>query len=167
MKNKDYFKRNVGVAHRVIRTHLAKNPKLIVHGSRSQNVQLPRYLERKATFDWDIFSKTPKKSATKLERKLDKKFGGDYFRVKPGATKRLKVNKVISNVTEQSFADFSIPDRIVPTTSIRGKMFATLRDQKLKAQSNIKDPTKSFRREKDLNFLRRVKIFEKMRGRKI
>jgi len=167
MKNKNFFKRNIGVAHRLIRTHLAKNPKLITHGSRAQNVQLPKYLERKATFDWDIFSKTPEKSATKLEKKLDKRFRGDYFRIKKGVTKKLRVNKVVSNVTEQSFADFSIPDRIVPTTSIRGKRFATLRDQKLKALSNIKDPEKEFRKEKDLDFLRRVRIFEKMRSKKI
>ncbi len=157
------IKRNKGVINRIIRRHLAKNPKLIVHGARAQNAQMPRNLSRPSTVDWDVFSPNPKQSAMRLERKLDKKFRGDVFEVKPGATTRLDVQKVKSKLTGETFADFSKPDRIVPTIALRGKHFATLADQKQRAQQNIKDPSKDFRRAKDLDLLKRIKIFQRKR----
>ncbi len=157
------IKRNKGVIHRVIRKHLAKNPKLVVHGARAQNAQMPRNLSRKSTVDWDIFSQNPKKAARKLEKKLDKRFRGDVFEVVPGATTRLDVQKVKARSTGEAYADFSKPDRIVPTKALRGKTFATLSDQKMRALQNINNPEAQFRKEKDLDFLKRVKTFEKRR----
>ena len=160
-----FMKRNKGVINRVVRKRLAKT-KRIIHGSRAQQVQLPRVLSREPT-DWDVFAINPRRAAIGMERALDKKFRGDFFGIKKGATERLRVNKVFNKVTGQTIVDFSLPDRQVPTKAIRGKRFATLKDQKERALENIKNPEKIFRLGKDLDFLRRVREFEKMRGRKL
>jgi hypothetical protein len=166
MTNEKFINRNKGVIDRVIRNRLVKT-KRIVHGARAQNVQLPRFLERRPTIDWDIFAKNPDLAAHGMERALDKKFRGDRFAIKEGVTKRLKVRKVYSKDTGETFADFSVPDRVVPTKAIRGKRFATLKDQFEKAKKNLKDPTKVFRADKDRSLVRRVRQFEKLRGRKL
>ena len=163
MTKEKFFERNKNLINRFVRGRLAKT-KRIVHGTRATNVQLPKFLERKPTVDWDVFAKNPKKAAINMERFLDKKFKGDFFDVREGKTKRLKVHKVFSNVTGETQVDFSIPDRKVPTISKRNVRFATLKDQVEKAKKNIKDPSRIFRRDKDLDLIRRVKIFE--RGQK-
>lgn len=159
------IKRNKGVVNRVIRGRLAKT-KRVVHGGRAQNAQLPTILQRK-TVDWDVFAKNPRKAAKEMEKALDKKFRADAFRVRAGKTKSLGVMKVISNETGEGFVDFAIPDRVVPTIAKRGVRFATLKDQVARAKANLPDPERAFRRAKDLEFLRRIKQFEKIRGRKV
>ncbi len=159
------LRRNRGVIDRVVRGRLAKT-KRIMHGGRAQNEQLPKRLQRK-TVDWDIFAKNPRKAARNMERALDKKFKGDAFRVKPGKTKSLGVMKVVSNETGEGFVDYAKPDRMVQTVSKRGVRMASLKDQKTRATMNLKDPERAFRRAKDLEFLGRIKKFEKIRGKKI
>ncbi len=161
MVNKiNFFNRNKNIANRVIRNFLSKNKVGIVHGARAQNVQLPKPLERK-TKDWDVFVKKPKVRAEQLEKQLDKKFGGDFFNVKKGiGSPGVKVFKVKENLTGQGVVDFATPNRKVPFVAKRGVRFATLQDQVERARINIKDPTKSFRRQKDLDFLRRVRKFQ-------
>ena len=167
MSKEKLLKRNAKVVNRFIRGWLAKKKVGIVHGGRAQNAQLPQFLERRSTKDWDVFVRKPKTRAQQLEKVLDKRFRGDVFKVKKGATKRLKVHKVVDNFQGESVADFSIPDRMVPWKPIRGVKFATLKDQKEKALRTIKKPEAQFRKAKDLDFLRRVRKFEKIRGKKI
>lgn len=162
---KKFVERNQGVIDRIIRNRLSKT-KRVVHGGRSQNVQLPKFLQRK-TKDWDIIAKNPKKAAEGLEKVLDERFRGDFFSVKKGFTKRLKVHKVIRNITKEGIADFSLPDRKIQTISKREINWATLKDQKQKALANLKRKDTLFRREKDLNLLKRIQQFEKLRGKKI
>lgn len=166
MTKKKFFERNRNLVNRFVRGRLAKTGRT-VHGTRATNVQLPRFLERKPPTDWDVFAKNPKKAVTKMEKFLDKKFRGDFFDVRKGATKRLKVHKVFSNVTGETFVDYSVPERRVPTIAKRSVRFATLKDQFEKAKSNLKDPSKIFRADKDRSLVRRVRIFEKLRGKKI
>jgi Zn-dependent metalloprotease len=165
-KNKEQFiNRNIGVIDRVILNRLWKT-KRVVHGARAQNAQLPKFLE-KPTKDWDIFAKNPKKAANEMDKALDKKFGGNFFAVKEGVTKKLKVHKVFARATGDAFVDYSIPDRKVPIVHESGIKFASLKDQIKRARQNLKKPEAKFRREKDLDFLRRVKVYEKQRGKKI
>lgn len=153
------FKRNRKVVNRVVRGFLAKRKVGIVHGTRATNAQLPRNLSIK-TRDWDVFVKHPQLRARQLERKLDKKFSGDFFDVKMGAgSPGIRVWKVKSNVTDEGFVDFATADRMVPSISKRGVQFATLEDQLEKARQNIKKPGLKFRRGKDLDLIRRVKKF--------
>ncbi len=165
MNKKEFFERNKRIVNRVVRGRLAKT-KRVVHGTRATNAQLPRFLNKK-TRDWDIFAKNPKKAAMDMEKALDKKFGGDFFKVKKGITQKLKVHKVVSTINEKGFVDYSVPDRFIPTISKRSIKFATLKDQVDRAKQSIQLPTTKFRREKDLDLLRRVKIFEKQRGKPI
>lgn len=165
MTKKEFFERNKPLINRFVRQRLGKT-KRIVHGSRAQNVQLPSFLNRPPE-DWDIFAKNPKKAAINMEKWLDKRFKGDFFGVRPGITKKLKVHKVFANTTGRGVVDFSIPDRKVDTVTFRKIRFASLRDQKKRALKNIKDPVKMFRRAKDKDLIKRIKIFERQRGRKI
>lgn len=166
MSKEKFFERNRNVINRVIRNRLAKT-KRIVHGARAQNIQLPRFLERRPTIDWDVFAKNPNLAAHGMERALDRKFRGDFFGIKKGVTERLRVRKVFAKDTGESFVDFSTPDRVVPTKAIRGKRFATLKDQVEKAKANLKDPAKIFRADKDRSLVRRVREFEELRRRKL
>lgn len=138
----------------------------IIHGARAQNAQLPRFLEKK-TKDYDVFVKFPHKRAKALEMKLDKLFRGDFFRVKKGRSKVVPVSKVISNVNNEAIVDFARPNRQVPTKVISGLRVATLKDQKERAIKNLTDPNARFRRDKDREFLERIREFEKLRGRRI
>lgn len=166
MTNKNFLDRNKGVINRVIRNRLAKT-KRVIHGARSQNTQLPRFLERKPTVDFDVFAKNPNRAARGMERALDKKFRGDFFGVRKGVSEKVKVRKVFSKDTGETFVDFSKPDRVVPTKAIRGKRFATLKDQFQKAKENLRDPSLKFRAKKDRSLVRRVREFERLRGRKL
>ncbi len=166
MTHKNFLDRNKGVIERVIRNRLAKT-KRVIHGARSQNTQLPRFLERKPTVDFDVFARNPVRAARGMERALDKKFRGDFFSVRKGLSERVKVRKVFAKETGETFVDFSVPDRVVPTKAIRGKIFATLKDQFEKAKSNLKDPSKVFRADKDKSLVRRVREFQRLKGRKL
>lgn len=167
IQKRKLFKRNKKIINRVVRNFLAKNKVGIVHGTRATNAQLPRKLNRK-TQDWDIFVKNPKLRAEMLERALDKKYRGDFFRTKKGTgSPGIKVWKVKDNINNESFVDFATPNRNIPSIPKRGVQFATLKDQQKKAQQNVKDPELKFRRAKDRDLLKRIKKFEKIRGRKI
>ncbi len=166
-QKKKLFKRNKNVVNRVVRGFLAKNKVGIVHGTRATNAELPSSLKRK-TQDWDVFVKNPKQKARMLEKALDKKFGGDFFKVKKGTgSPGIKVWKIKDNINDEGFVDFATPDRNVPSIPKRGVQFATLKDQQRKAQQNIMKKELEFRRAKDRSLLNRIKKFEKIRGRKI
>lgn len=159
-----FFKRNRNIVNRVTRGFLAKNKVGIVHGSRATNAQLPSALKRD-TVDWDIFVKNPQLRANQLEKALDRKFKGDFFRVVRGmGSPGIKVFKVKSNVTDEGFADFATSNRVVPSVPKRGVRFATLKDQLERAKINIKKPELKFRRKKDLDLIKRFNKSKKFIG---
>lgn len=169
MITKKLFDRNRNVINRFVRGFLAKKKVGIVHGTRATNAQLPRYLRRETT-DWDVFVKKPKLRADQLEETLDKRFRGDVFDVKKGVgSPGVKVWKIKSKkyLGEEGFVDFATPNRMVPSIAKRGVRFATLADQKKIALQNLRKAETKFRREKDLNLLRRINKFEKSRGKKV
>lgn len=166
-EKKRLFNRNKNVVNRFVRGFLSKNRVGIVHGRRATNVQLPIALRRK-TKDWDVFVKNPLKRALQLERNLDRRFRGNFFRVQKGmGSPGIKVFKVKSNVDDSSVVDFANFNRVVPSVPLRGVRFATLVDQKKRAELVLREKTAPFRKEKDLDLLRRIKQFEKVRGKKI
>lgn len=156
---------NQAVVRRTILSSLQRKGG-VVHGGKAQNAQLPRNLER-PTKDYDIFVKRPNKRARALEQKLDKLFRGNFFRVKKGSSKEIPVSKVISNVTNESIVDFARPSRKVETKVVSGVRVATLRDQKQQALRNLQKKDTQFRRPKDLDLLKRIRAYEKIRGRKL
>jgi len=164
LEQKERFFKNQEKVGKVIINHVKKKG-LILFGQKATNRQLPEDL-RKDTQDYDIFSATPKKSAKRIERKLDKKFEGDFFIVREaihGGT-----YKVISKIGDKGVADIGKPDRKVPTVTRKGVKLATLEFQKKQIKKSLADPDSKFRHPKDKEVRSRIRIAEqRKRERKV
>jgi hypothetical protein len=138
---------------------------MIVYGSKAINAHLPDWLD-KETGDWDIFSPAdPKVLASKLEAKLDRHYGGNFFRVEPAihpGTFRIK-----SNVTGQVVADVSLKDRTVSFKRIAGINYASLDWLEKEAKETLADPDDKFRWHKDRDTLQRIQVFKKAKRRRV
>jgi hypothetical protein len=143
-----------------IKQFLIKN-KNIVYGARSINAQTGILL--RDTVDWDAYSDNPKKSADKLQRKLDKKFGGDYFFSKPAMHKgtfkvKGKGDDLIPNTKDdEEIADFSKPEKKIDFVIISGLRYRKLKDEIKAKKKSIADPKFKFRHEKDQRDIDRIK----------
>ena len=130
----------------------------IIHGAQASNAQLPPHL-RKHTEDFDIFTKKSKKEAEQMEKKLDKAYGGDYFRVKQAEHKG--TYKVKSNVTNRTVVDYSSQGKKPSFKKILGTKYATLSATKRKIGKTLRDEASAFRHDKDRETLQRIKLHEK------
>ena len=134
-----------------------------VYGAQAYNEYLPPPLD-KHTKDWDVYHPKPKKMAHALEKHLDKKFGGDYFRVKKA--KYPNTHKVVSNVTGETVVDFTKPEgKVASRMAIDGVKYARMKYLKKKLLAQLRNPAAKFRRKKDLETLKRIQVFEKHYGR--
>jgi len=156
-----YYKKK-GEAHQVIKKNIKKQGH-IVYGERALNTHLPSHLDRH-TEDWDVFTKTPKKTARRVERKLDKKYGGDYFYVEPARHKG--TYKVKSRVTRMGVADYTKLENKVPHKTIKGVKYVKLRWVKQHIKKTLKDPKAYYRHDKDKEALQRIKIYETLKKKK-
>lgn len=138
----------------------AKEDSHIIYGAKAINAQLPPYLNRH-TDDWDIFSNTPKTDAIETEKKLDKEFGGDFFKVQKA--EHPNTWKVKSNVTNKTVADYTYPNEKVPYTRIYANKYAKIGWIKSKIIKNLKSGSslKFGRFDKDKEALQRIKLYEK------
>lgn len=144
----------------VVLGQVRKN-KSVVYGARALNYRMPSYL-KKHTVDYDIYSKKPEKAARELEKRLDKKFGGDYFRVEKAQHPRTW--KVKSNVTEKTVVDYTVPPgRSSYDSSMDGVNYMKLQQIKRKLQKILRQKDKEFRHKKDREALRRIKVYEEER----
>jgi len=98
LRKKDNYYKKKALISPIINTFLKKS-KGILYGSTAVNFYTPPHLDVVAG-DYDVYSQTPKKSARKLERKLDKKFKGNYFKVEKA--KYPRTWKVRSNPKQKS-----------------------------------------------------------------
>lgn len=130
----------------------------VIHGARAINKQVPAYL-RKNTEDYDVFAKNPKLEAIEMEKKLDKAFGGDFFKIKKGASKGTW--KVISNVTKSSVVDYTIPRQNFQVREIGANKYRSLRSMKKQINKTLRDESAKFRWEKDREALQRINLAEK------
>ena len=135
----------------------------IVHGARALNEFFPPFLGR-PTGDYDVFSSTPKRTAERIEKRLDKRFGGDFFRTEPA--KFAGTVKIKSNVTERTVADYTRPKREIQHTRRRGIKYANFKHFKRRIKESLADPKNRFRHDKDRETLRRIKLTEKLRTQK-
>jgi len=160
-----YYRKEPKATERAILSFLrdSRNPQMIVYGAKAVNAYLPAWLD-KETGDWDIFSPAnPRELAGKLEERLDKHYGGDFFRVDPAihpSTFRVK-----SNVTGHVVADVSLKDRTVSFRRIAGINYASLDWLENEAKRLIADPDTKFRRAKDKDTLQRIQVHKKARRR--
>lgn len=163
LKQKERFYRNRRKVDRVIVKNLKKN-KHVVFGARATNALFPQFLDA-PTEDYDVFSKTPKKTAKRVEKRLDKSFGGNFFEVKdtifPGG------KKVVSKVTGRNVADYvPPPKRKLNVFKRKGIRYTKLDTAKKNIKLSLSDPESKFRRARDIALRDRIKIFEKLRKTK-
>jgi len=160
-----YYRKEPKATERAILAFLrdSRNPQMVVYGAKAVNAYLPAWLD-KETGDWDIFSAVdPRELAGKLEKKLDRHYGGNFFRVDPAihpSTFRIK-----SNVTGRVVADVSLKDRTVTFQRIAGINYASLDWLEKEAKRLIADPDAKFRRAKDKDTLQRIQVHKKARRR--
>ncbi len=161
-KAEKYYRAGKGPANEVILKQL-RDSGLIVYGAQAINQHLPDWLDKETT-DWDIFSLTPEKTAKKLEKVLDKKYGGDYFLVKPA--KHPGTYKVMNVVTNVEIADISIPERTVSYKTLDGVNYTTLEHQIGDIKKALADPAAKFRWAKDAEKLIRIRIYRRLHPKK-
>lgn len=140
----------------------SRNPQTIVFGSQALNAHFPDWLD-KDTKDWDIVASTtdPKTLAEKLERMLDKHYGGDFFGVEPAIHEG--TFRIRSKVTGVVVADVSLKDREIDFKRIKGVNYASLEWLEWEAERLIASPDAEFRRSKDMDNLQRIKVYKRYR----
>jgi len=162
-KAEKYYKLSPQTADKVIQARLKANDKLVVHGGKAINAYLPDWLD-KATEDWDIFSHTPRATAKKLEEVLEKKYGGNYFTVKPA--KHEGTFRIQSMVTKRVVADVTLPEREIEYKEVEGINYATLDYHVKQIKRTLATPEYSFRHGKDKETLQRIKIYRRLHPHK-
>lgn len=142
----------------------SSNPKMIVFGAQAANAHLPSWLD-KDTKDWDVVSvDRAEEMANKLERMLDRRYGGDFFGVEPAihpGTFRIR-----SKVTGVVVADVSLKDRNIDFKQIMGINYASLDWLEEEAERLIADPDAKFRRSKDMDTLQRIRVYRKYKRKR-
>lgn len=163
-KNKRYARLNAitetDKIQKEIKQFLKEN-KNIVYGARSINAQTG--ILTRDTNDWDAYSSNPKKTADKLQRRLDRNVGADYFFSKPAVHKgtwkvKGKGDDLKPNTPDdEEIADFSKPEKKVGFVTVDGIRYRKLKDEIKAKKKSVSDPAFKFRHEKDQNDLNRIK----------
>jgi len=135
----------------------------ILRGARAMNAQLSIGLLERGTEDYDLFSKTPRKSALELERELDRKAGGDFHYVKPLA--HIGTFRVMDrgNDLQSSHDDFGIVDytkepKKTKVIVINGLKHSHISERIKDAKQNLADPFAVHRHSKARGDLERIKV---------
>jgi hypothetical protein len=162
----NYYRKDPEATDKAILAFLrdSRNPQTIVVGSQALNAHLPDWLD-KATKDWDVVSVGDSKVlAGKLERMLDKHYGGDFFGVEPAIHEG--TFRIRSKVTGVVVADISLKDREIDFKRIKGVNYASLDWLEQEAERLIASPDAEFRRAKDRDNLRRIRVYKRHTSRK-
>ncbi len=158
LEQKETILKNKRRINHIVRQEV-KKAGAIIFGARSVNKQVPKHLETQ-TMDFDIKTrKNPRKLAKRIERRLDKKFGGNFFEVKPAAFPG--THKVINRVSKEGLADVSKQKLKIGFVKRKGVKFANLKFQKKKIQESLDDPESRFRHDKDRFGKLRIKLAER------
>ena len=150
-----YYK-NPELAEGILKTELAKR-KLTVYGARATNVQLPNYLNKK-TEDYDVLANKPKKTALDILRRLNKEYGGEYFRLEHAEHKG--TFKIKSNVTGGTIADITQAKRFPKSKEHLGINYRALPSIKKTLKRVLRSGKAEFRKDKDLELLQRIELSE-------
>lgn len=143
----------------------AKKEKSIVYGA--QSIKARRGVLARNTEDWDIFSKSPKKSAKTTEKKLDKIYKRDQFYTKPAM--HPGTHKVMSKGADRrkgtkddwGVADYTkMPKPKPPVNKINGVRFRTLAQEAKAKRTSLRDKTQKFRHKKDSTDLAIIEWFK-------
>jgi len=144
----------------------------IIYGAQAMNKQMPPMLRRQSV-DYDIFSRgNPKPAAVKMERRLDKSYGGDLFYVKPaqhpGTWKVMDKGQDGRMGTKDDFGivDYSKKPRGIKTKKIGGINYVQLQEIRKDKKKSLKDKESKFRHEKDrgdLEIMKNQRRLKRMR----
>jgi len=126
----------------------------VIHGARALNPQLPTYL-RKETSDYDILTTKPKKSAQEVLERLKR-----YTSKPVSIEKAVHKGTYKVKVGDEYVADYTQIKSNPKTKKILGVKYQDVSTIKRNIQKRLKDPSKEFRKEKDSDSLRRIKISE-------
>lgn len=162
----NYYRKEPEAAEQAIRSFLkeTRKPRKIVHGTQALNASLPAWLDRE-TEDWDIFvDEDAKELAEKLEKRLDKRYGADFFSVEPALHEG--TFRIRSKVTGSVVADISLRDREVEFKPIRGVNYATLEYLEDDAERILDTPEASFKHRQAKDTLQRISVLRKSRGKR-
>lgn len=138
----------------------------IVYGAQAIKKRLG--INSRTTRDYDFYSKMPKKSALNSEKTLDRLSKKDVFFTKKGLNKttyKVKYKGVDGKANTKDdigIADYTqTPKKLPKTFTFRGVRYRSLREE-LKAKTKLlKDKSYKFRRQKDLDDVRRIRKFGK------
>ena len=158
-----YYRKGLSPANDAIRAFLKDSP-LIVYGARAINAHLPDWLDRE-TKDWDMLTPdNAEKQATTLEKKLDKRYGGDFFAVEPAVHEG--TFRIRNRVTGEVVADVTLKEKEVEFKRIKGINYANLGYHEQHILETLDDPQASYRHWKDREALQRIKIFKAAKAKR-
>lgn len=147
----------------------ARKEKNILYGARSINAQTFGLTNRN-TFDFDIFSKSPKKSAMSTEKALDKKVYGNQFYTKPakhpGTWKVMHVGNDMKAKTKDDvgFADYTkTPNPKPKTILINGIRYRRLSEERRAKLKSLSEKEMAFRHAKDRADLNNINVSNRIR----
>lgn len=153
---------------RIIKKQAKKN-KEIIYGARSMNKQLAYGFLGRGTFDWDLFSKKPRRSALQLERSMDRKSKGDYYYTKeamhPGTWKVMFIgnDRKKGGRDDVGIADYTKKPPKLRTVKRNGLRYAHVNEQVKNIKKSLSDPQSAFRHEKDRLDWKRIKVSRRLR----
>ena len=151
-----------GKVDNTIKEHIKKE-KGIIYGGQSIKKQIGIF--GRPTLDYDVNVKNPKKSANKLQKKLDKVYGKDQFYAKKGVYK--SVHKVMDKGPDGrkgtkddiGIVDFTpIPKPKPSVIKINGIQYRRLRAEVSAKRRALKDKTQAFRHKKDMDDMNRIRF---------
>jgi len=147
------------VIHRV-----AKKRKLTIYGARARNKQLPKKLQR-PTRDYDMYANKPRQAAIVIEKKLDKTFGFNAFRVIPA--KHKGTYKIKSTLTGETIADLTMyPIKELKVIKRKGLRYAHIEHELENIKRTLRIKKYKFRHKKDRDARTRINIATKLKRRK-
>ena len=161
---------NSGTVKRVVLNDIQKNND-VLFGAQALNRRVPFFVDRLDTNDFDVLTnKNIKTRATQLERKLDRKFGGDVFFTKPalhpGTHKVMFVGSDLKARTEDDvgIADISKLKRGTKFSKVNGLNVITTEQIVKNRNKALALKSAAFRRDKDrkaLGIIRAARRFKR------
>ena len=156
-EQKERYYKNPELAKQLILMDAAKD-KHTIYGAQAINAQVPGHL-RKHTEDFDIKVKNPKKEARQMEKKLDKAYGGNFFRVQKA--RYPKTWKVKSNVTNRTVVDYTKQIKKIKSREVYGNRYEDLDSIKKQIKKTLKMEAAKFRKDKDMEALQRIRLSQR------
>jgi hypothetical protein len=128
----------------------------IIYGARAINRQVSTPYQ-KETSDYDVLTKKPKKSAKELVNELNKRYEGKYKLEKAVHKGTYKVKQID---THETVVDYTQLKKTPKTKNSWGNKFKEINSIKQSIKKSINKKGNEFRKEKDEDSLRRIKLNE-------